>query len=224
MKTIYHGSKDIIKVPEFGKGKSYNDYGRGFYCTENPDLALEWAVDLDRDGFANKYEIDDSGLSVLNINDEGYTILHWLEILLENRQFEVPSLLAAEGKEYIRKNFFVDYKSYDVIIGYRADDSYFSFAQDFLNGTISYRQLCSAMKLGDLGMQFVLKSSKAFDRIKYVDNAFASAEEWFSRKQNRDKSARRDYFNAERSKRQPGDIYITQIIDEEMRGDDSRLR
>ena len=57
MKIIYHGSKDIIKHPEFGKGKSYNDYGLGFYCTENLDLALEWAVDLNRNGYANKYEL-----------------------------------------------------------------------------------------------------------------------------------------------------------------------
>ena len=49
-------------------------------------------------------------------------------------------------------------------IGYRADDSYFSFASDFINGAISYRQLCNAMCLGKLGQQFVLKSNgKALD-------------------------------------------------------------
>ena len=146
MKIIYHGSKDIIKHPEFGKGKSYNDYGLGFYCTDNLDLALEWAVDLNRNGYANKYEIDDTKLSVLNLNDDKYVILHWLSVLLENRHFDAQSPLAVEAKEYILNNFSVDYKDYDVIIGYRADDSYFSFAQDFLNGTISYRQLSNAMR------------------------------------------------------------------------------
>ena len=32
-------------------------------------------------------------------------------------------------------------KNYDVIIGYRADDSYFAFAQDFLNNAISLNTL-----------------------------------------------------------------------------------
>ena len=36
---LYHGSPDIIQVPVFGKGKSYNDYGNGFYCTEHLELA-----------------------------------------------------------------------------------------------------------------------------------------------------------------------------------------
>lgn len=224
MKTIYHGSKDIIKKPVFGKGKTYNDYGLGFYCTESLELAKEWGVELNRNGYANIYEIDESKLSVLDLNSDDYCILHWLAVLLENREFDIPSPLALEAKEYILNNFSVDYKKYDVIIGYRADDSYFSFAQDFLNGTISYRQLNNAMHLGNLGQQFVLKSKKAFDEIKYVGNEIALCDEWYSKKENRDKSARRDYFDTEKNKRQRGDTYITQIMDEEMRADDLRLR
>ncbi|MCF0142741.1 MAG: DUF3990 domain-containing protein, partial [Parasporobacterium sp.] len=41
--TIYHGSQQIVEVPRFGMGKPYNDYGQGFYCTENIELAKEWA-------------------------------------------------------------------------------------------------------------------------------------------------------------------------------------
>lgn len=224
MKTIYHGSKDIIKKPIYGKGKLYNDYGLGFYCTENLVLAKEWGVELDRNGYANIYQIDDSKLSILDLNSNNYCILHWLAILLENREFDIPSPLALEAKEYILNSFSVDYKKYDVIIGYRADDSYFSFAQDFLNGTISYRQLNNAMHLGNLGQQFVLKSKKAFEKIKYVGNEIALCDEWYSKKENRDKSARRDYFDTEKNRRQRGDIYITQIMDEEMKSDDLRLR
>ena len=38
---LYHGSEFIVEKPEFGKGARHNDYGRGFYCTENPELARE---------------------------------------------------------------------------------------------------------------------------------------------------------------------------------------
>lgn len=42
IKTIYHGSNKIIEKPLFGFGKTYNDYGLGFYCTEVLDMAKEW--------------------------------------------------------------------------------------------------------------------------------------------------------------------------------------
>ena len=224
IKKIYHGSEHIIKKPIFGYGKTYNDYGLGFYCTEEIEMAKEWGVNFDRNGYANIYEIETDSLNILDLNNDKYIILHWLAILLENREFDVPSGLAAEAKEYILKNFTVDYKKYDAIIGYRADDSYFSFAQDSINGTISYHQLGNALRLGKLGQQFVLKSKKAFDNLKYLGYETAESKEWFEKKDLRDKLARREYFDVERNKRQRGDIYIAQIIDEEMKADDTRLR
>lgn len=220
---LYHGSEYIISAPEYGKGKVYNDYGQGFYCTEVIDMAKEWAVDKNRNGYANAYELKEGKLSVLNLNDSEYCILHWLAILLENRSFDMPSALAAEAKEYLLENFLPDYRNYDVIQGYRADDSYFSFAQDFINGTISYRQLNRALFLGELGQQTVLISEKAFENLKFIGCEVAEHEKWFAKKELRDRAARREYFDVERNKRQKGDIYIVQIMDEEMTADDLRL-
>lgn len=223
LKKIYHGSENIIQKPQYGLGKKYNDYGLGFYCTEHIDMAKEWGVSLDKDGYANCYELECDGLSILNLNDEKYCILHWLAILLQNRKFDIPSALALEAKDYLLKNFSVDYDKYDVIIGYRADDSYFSFAQDFLNGTISYRQLNRAMYLGKLGQQFVLKSKASFEHIQYLGHEIAESNEWYAKKMLRDRDARREYFDVERNKRERGDIYIVQIMDEEMKADDLRI-
>ena len=49
---LYHGSKDIITLPDYNIGKRFNDYGKGFYCTQEFDLACEWAVEKDHDGYA----------------------------------------------------------------------------------------------------------------------------------------------------------------------------
>ena len=89
IKTIYHGSNKIIEKPLFGFGKTYNDYGLGFYCTEVLDMAKEWGVSKDNDGFVNIYEIETEGLTLLDLNSSEYTILHWLEVLLENRIFDI---------------------------------------------------------------------------------------------------------------------------------------
>lgn len=221
IKKLYHGSSMIIEKPKYGK--IYNDYGLGFYCTDSLEMAKEWGVSDSQNGYANCYELECDDLKILDLNDSKYCILHWLALLLENREFDVPSGLALEAKEYILANFSVPYKEYDAIIGYRADDSYFSFAQDFINGTISFRQLNNAMHLGKLGQQFVLKSKKAFDKIQFVGYEIAESSEWYAKKMLRDKTARREYFDVERFKRQRGDIYVIQIIDEEMKADDLRI-
>ena len=213
IQKLFHGSSKIIETPLFGYGKPYNDYGLGFYCTNSLEMAKEWGVGKEQDGYANCYEIDCDGLRILDLNAPEYCILHWLTILLQNREFDVPSGLALEAKEYLLANFAIDYEHYDIIIGYRADDSYFSFAQDFINGTISYRQLNNAMHLGKLSQQFVLKSKAAFDRIRFIGSEIADSSEWYAKKMLRDQTARREYFNVERNKRQRGDLYITQIMD-----------
>lgn len=221
---LYHGSSLIVEKPCFGSGKRMNDFGLGFYCTEHPDMAKEWAVRENRDGYVNQYSIETEGLSILNLNTADYNVLHWLSILLENRVFEIRSPLALEGKEYLLENFKINYEDYDLIRGYRADDSYFSFAQDFISGAISLRQLSNAMMLGDLGEQIVLKSKKAFDRIAFEGYEIVQSREWYEKRAKRDEDARRQYLDVERNRRQKGDIFISQIIDEEFKGNDPRIR
>lgn len=223
-KRLYHGSQNIVEKPIWGYGKTYNDYGLGFYCTYDLEMAKEWGVSEQRDGFANCYDLECEGLKILDLNGESYGVLHWLTILLQNREFDMPSSLAVEAKAYLLRQFSVDYEEFDAIIGYRADDSYFSFAQDFVNGTISYRQLNYAMHLGKLGQQFVLKSKKAFEQLTFLGYEAAESETWYAKKMIRDKTARREYFDLERNKYQKGDIYVIQMIDEEMKADDARLR
>lgn len=223
-KRLYHGSQNIVEKPIWGYGKTYNDYGLGFYCTYDLEMAKEWGVSEKQDGFANCYDLECEGLKILDLNGESYGVLHWLTILLQNREFDMPSSLAVEAKDYLLRQFSVDYEEFDAIIGYRADDSYFSFAQDFVNGTISYRQLNYAMHLGKLGQQFVLKSKKAFEQLTFLGYEAAESETWYAKKMIRDKTARREYFDLERNKYQKGDIYVIQMIDEEMKADDARLR
>ncbi len=220
---LYHGSDHIIERPEFGAGKKHNDYGRGFYCTENIELAKEWAVSEDTDGYVNKYSIDTSRLSILDINSEQYTMLHWLGILLKNRIFTLSTPLEREAKKYILDNFNISLDGIDIVKGYRADDSYFSYARDFISGVISYEQLSKALRLGMLGEQYCLVSQKAFTEIEYVGNEYVDSEEWYPRKMLRDMYARQGYRNMEKEEYRKGELYITKIIDEEMKKVDLRI-
>ena len=222
---IYHGSKDIIKAPEFGKGKPYNDYGRGFYCTEYLDLAKEWACDDQGGGFANKYELDIDALKVLDLNGSDYCILHWISILLRNRRFTLDSEIAEQAKNYILQNFPVQTKDVDIIKGYRADDSYFSYARDFLQNTISVKRLSQAMKLGNLGNQIVLISPKAFDHIRFIGYEEAPQEIHLPLRKKRDELARAAYFTDRKGAGvSADDIYMLDIMRNEMKANDPRLQ
>ena len=220
---IFHGSPNIVEQPIYGKGKKYNDYGQGFYCTEHIELAKEWSCTEGVDGYANRYEIETDDLRILNLSDDGYTILNWLAILLKNRIGRLSSPIEKRGREYLIQNFLPEYESYDVIIGYRADDSYFSFARSFISNTISLKQLGYAMKLGKLGEQFVLKSEKAFDTIKFLDYTTADNSVYYAKRKVRDDEARAAYLKELENEDMDG-IFMRDIIREEMKQDDVRLQ
>jgi len=223
--TLYHGSTKIIQYPAFGEGNRRNDYGLGFYCTEDIELAKEWACSSKIGGFANVYSLDITGLNILHLDTPEYGILDWLAILVNNRIFSIDAPIAAEGKEYLSTHFLPDISGFDAIRGYRADDSYFTFAIDFLSNTISLGQLSRAMRLGSLGVQFVLKSRKAFETIRFVRNEPADGEIYFVRRCDRDRQAREQYLNWERkSIRRSGELFMLDILREEMKHGDARIQ
>lgn len=220
---LYYGSPEIIQIPLFEKGKSYNDYGKGFYCTEHLELAKEWACTENTDGYANKYEIDTVGLSVLNLSSEEYTILHWLALLMKYRKFRISTPIMKRGADWLKENFLLDLTPYDAVVGYRADDSYFSFARAFVNNEISLTQLSYAMHLGKLGEQFVLKSPAAFENIRFISYEIADNTEYYVKRKVRDDEARAA-FRAELERDDLNGLYMRDIIREGVQADDPRLR
>ena len=221
--TLFHGSTKIVEKPILGVGNPKNDYGLGFYCTENLELAKEWASTERNDGFANSYEMDIEGLDILRLNRKPYHILNWLAILLENRTFVLSQGLPTEAKAYLLENFLPDYEQYDLIIGYRADDSYFSFANAFLNNTISLEQLRKAMYLGKLGEQVVLKSEKAFSGIVFKESIPVDSSLYYPKRQARDRQAREDYQEEKSATSSVNAVYMIDILREKWTNDDSRL-
>lgn len=220
---LYHGSEKIIKIPKFGVGALQNDYGRGFYCTENIELAKEWACAKQKNGYANIYDFELDGLNILNLNSPEYNILNWLALLADNRTYWQRGSISEQAKRYIKDNFLPDISQYDVIIGYRADDSYFSFAQDFVSGAISLQKLSEAMRLGKLGEQIVLKSPKAFGQIAFAGYEGVDAEEYYIKKKEREREARRDYRKSRRDAADVNELFILDIMREGMKNGDARL-
>ncbi|MBQ2532490.1 MAG: DUF3990 domain-containing protein [Lachnospiraceae bacterium] len=191
---LYHGSKYEISNPTKGAGKIHNDYGQGFYCTENLELAKEWAASTPEDGVVNVYDFDITGLECLNLNAAPYNIMHWLTVLLEHREVRLQEESVAElGEEYMISNYHVDISGADYIRGYRADDSYYAFVRAFLSNMIGLEQLSRAMKAGNLGEQIFLQSDLAFQRLKFVEAISVNGSEYYEKRIARDTAARKQF-------------------------------
>lgn len=158
---LYHGSPVRNFVPEYGKGEDKHDYGRGFYLTENINLAREWAVcdPTGGNGWVHKYVLNCKDLKIFDFESAG--ILPWLAELMKHRAADTSRRYQILSEKFISK-YAVELNGYDVIRGWRANASYFYIAKAFVRDEIDLCILEELFHMGDLGIQYCLKSPKAF--------------------------------------------------------------
>jgi len=222
---LLHGTDHIIEVPDMNIGNEHNDYGKGFYCTKAEEMAKEWACKQNTDGFVNRYELNTNGLKVLDLTDGQHTVLNWIAILLKYRTFKLSSEIAIDAREYIIEHYSVNIADYDIVVGYRADDSYFQYAESFVSNGLPLRSLNKALRLGKLGEQTALVSQKAFEQIKFIDAAPVSKDEYYPKFIDRDSSARKAFKQEiKNSKVYRDDIFVLDILREEMQNNDPRIQ
>ena len=191
-RIIYHGSEFIIETPEYLKGNAHNDYGLGFYCCGNKGLAKEWAAKRNGHGYINAYRIRDDRLRILDLTKPPFDdVLHWVALLMHNRELS-SDLRDNYPRElrYLEENYLINVADYDIVIGYRADDSYFRFPEAFVRSEITLESLNKVFQAGDLGKQYVIVSERAFRLIHFLgyEEAFEeSRTDYYSRKSGADK-------------------------------------
>ena len=219
--TLYHGSDKIVERPIFGEGKMNNDFGLGFYCTANEALAKEWAISSLRNGFSNRYTLDTEYLNVLNLNSPEYTILNWIAVLVEHRLFSIKNPVARRARGYLTDHFGINVNAYDIITGYRADDSYFDYAESFLNNTITVEQLACAMRLGKLGEQIVIKSKFAFSKLTFDGYNIAEKDQYYVLRKARNDEANQLFLNM--LEEESDGLFIQDIMRGGIKNDDPRI-
>ena len=190
-KILYHGSPNRVIVPKFGFGEDRHDYGRGFYLTENLELAKEWAVCRpdETNGWVHKYELEMGGLNILDF--QKYDVLSWLAELMKHRDAADSKRYKMLAQKFIEK-YGIDTCGYDVITGWRANASYFYIAKEFVRDNIDIEILEELLSLGGLGIQFCIKSERAFAQLSEVEQDIMSVDysEFNDRYNERDINAR----------------------------------
>ncbi len=171
----------------------------------------------------NIYELDMTELTILDLTSDKYNALHWITILIQNRIFFIKNDIAREGKKYLDEHFSLEYENFDIIKGYRADNSYFTFAQAFLNNTISCQRLSEALKLCGLGEQIVIKSKKAFDHLKFLGQVKVDAETYYPLRKERIVKARDAFLNDKKEVKMDDALYLSEIIKGGIEENDTRL-
>lgn len=188
---LYHGTADEIVKPAYGKGDDKHDYGKGFYLTENIDLAKEWAVCKPNtlNGFVHQYELDTDGLKILDFQKKG--VLSWLAELMKHRDAADSKRYRVLAKKFIDK-YGIDSNEYDVIKGWRANASYFYIAKEFVRDNIDMDILEDLLSLGGLGIQYCIKSELAYSKLHEVNNTLqiVSYDEFNKKYNKRDIDAR----------------------------------
>lgn len=189
---LFHGTPDKVVVPTFGLGDEKHDYGKGFYLTEDPELAKEWAVcrPNDENGWLHKYELDTEGLKILDFQE--MNVLCWLAELMKHRDAADSKRYRMLSRKFIDK-YGIDTSEYDVIKGWRANASYFYIAKEFVRDNIDVDILEELLSLGGLGIQYCIKTELAYSKLHEVtDEPAAVSYDEFNQKYNaRDIDARR---------------------------------
>jgi len=199
--TLYHGSQNPILRPIYLGGKEYNDYGNGLYLTPYPELAKEWAVandDIMKDGYLYKLSIDIFDLNILDFDKEGD--LAWMAELLSHRDADESQRYKLLTPKFIKK-YKINTDKYDILRGWRADSSYFRIAKIFVRDGLNRNLINKCFHLGDLGIQYFIKSKKAFDKLEKEYKPISSVSyEIYNAKYNlRDKKAREELNKIEYS-------------------------
>lgn len=172
---LYHGSPNRVIVPKLGFGEDRHDHGRGFYLTENLELAKEWAVCRpdETNGWVHKYELEMEGLNILDF--QKYDVLSWLAELMKHRDAADSRRYKMLAQKFIEK-YGIDTCGYDVITGWRANASYFYIAKEFVRDNIDIEILEELLSLGGLGIQFCIKSERAFAQLSEVEQDIMSVD------------------------------------------------
>ncbi|MBE6141312.1 MAG: DUF3990 domain-containing protein [Erysipelotrichaceae bacterium] len=170
---IYHGSKTIIDKPIVGGSDPKNDYGAAFYLSLDLDAAKSWACKHDSLGVVNKYLIRNETFQSLKIldltNKDKYSVLNWMAILMHFRELSDSFIKTNKLVLDWLEKYYIDVTQYDVVIGYRADDSYFRFPIRFISNDLAFEDLENIFLLGHLGVQYAFISSRAINALKFIE-------------------------------------------------------
>ena len=103
----------------------------------------------------------------------------------------------AFGRWRFNEQYGIDTSGYDVIKGWRANASYFYIAKEFVRDNVDIDILGQLLSLGNLGIQYCIKSEKAYLNLRELKDELISVDfdEFNAKYNSRDALSRKNMKN-----------------------------
>lgn len=154
---LYHGSTVLVDTPEIRKGKTFLDFGAGFYTTTSYAQAERWAkIKMRREnkdtGYVAIYEFDyESALENTVIRRFPTADMEWLLFVVNNRQ----------GIPFAER--------VDMHIGPVADDNVYQSIRFFETGILNAEETVKRLKTEVLQDQWTFHTDKILSYCKFLE-------------------------------------------------------
>ena len=156
---LYHGSNQIIKVPDLNKSRKFLDFGSGFYLStgvkqaENRAKSARLFFDTGNP-VINIYDFDET-LVNLNILKFKSADIPWLDFVIANRKGEPVS-------------------QYDIVIGPTANDKTVLTIDQYMQGMYDRLEnpkeiVIQLLQPEKLEIQFLFATEKAISNLHFME-------------------------------------------------------
>ncbi len=216
MATFFHGANKIIERPTTDMIHYACGLGQGFYLTSDFNRGKEYAVSLKEDGYVSEYALNLDDYKVLDLQDDKYSPLNWVALLAANRPIDVESREALNAKHFLIDNY-TPKGVYDIVVGCRCDGVYTRVATDFINGKLSYRNLCRMLNVGDADIQVAILKDRVISDLEFKGSTYISADEVFPKKERNNIKKLESYNKRLNATIKEGDKFIFDIMNNEVR-------
>ena len=162
---IYHGSTQLVKIPEIRKGDTFLDFGSGFYTTTSAEQAERWAkIKMRREnkaiGYVSIYEFDfKTALKQAEIRRFHAADIEWLQFVVKNRSGETQDTPC------------------DMHIGPVADDNVYRSIRLFETGVLDADETVKRLKTEVLQDQWTFHTEKILTFVRFVGSKEVRTEE-----------------------------------------------
>lgn len=146
---VYHGSTEMIKVPDIEHSKKYLDFGKGFYVTTYQEQAKKWAVRKSmrqgKTAIVNVYNMEN--------NWEKYRVLSFEK---ENEKWLEFVCACRKGEDLNR--------DYAIIIGNVADDDVFKTVDMYFRGLWDKKKVLEELRYYKMNNQICIVNQDTLNR------------------------------------------------------------
>lgn len=164
---LFHGSRNGLNIVDTNGSRNNCDFGNGFYLGENYSNALAFVHESNNSSIYS-FEINIDDLKVYKFECS----LDWMLAICYFR----GTLEKYKDSKKI-KSIIESIMNVDLIIAPIADNRMFHIMNQFAEGDINANVALHSLSASHLGLQYVLKTDKAINKLKPIEKYYLSESE-----------------------------------------------